>query len=282
MEKFELLNNYLNSKLDPEALKKLESALESDSELRNLLEHESAIKTAVSQQRISELKQRMDSVSLKTSSSSYLKLAASVALIGFISFGGYHYYNKNNLKTTTEIKNNNFNNDNNSIVEKPTIRGNSIEEESKKKESLFETKKSSPSAKTEKAKAQNDAGEQSTPVLQEHDLNHDSPSVFNNEENTTNNDNSFESIPSGKLEVIMKSNSSSQLSYKHFNSKLYLEGNFHRKYEVIEIATNEIYLKYNGNYYFIEDGVETLTPLQKISDIEQIKIINNKIKKLSE
>jgi hypothetical protein len=59
---------------------------------------------------------------------------------------------------------------------------------------------------------------------------------------------------------------------------LFLIGKFTKKYEIIAVKSDEMYLSYNGNFYYLRNNVETSTKLEKVTNIALLKTLNNQLR----
>jgi len=276
MERLDLINSYINGKLSAEEAKSLESALNQDESLRNLLEQETLMKDAVSRYRTIELKARMNNIKVTSGVSNYLKIAASLMIMGGVISGGYYYksissHNNNNLANNQQS--------NLSVENKPTIKDQNTKEvisETLKKEEVSTHENSADKKMSVKKQNANTNNSISSPSVE--DIDAASPSDFNDSENKSVNSDNTGSINGPKTDISIELNNSEELRYKNFNSKLFLIGKFTKKYEIIAVKSDEMYLSYNGNFYYLRNNVETSTKLEKVTNIALLKTLNNQLR----
>lgn len=276
MEKLDLINSYINGKLSAEEAKSLESALNQDESLRNLLEQETLMKDAVSRYRTIELKARMNNIKITSGVSNYLKIAASLMIMGGVIGGGY-YYKSINSENNNNLANNQQSNL--SVVNKPTIKNQNTKEvisETLKKEEVSTHENSVDKKMSVKKQNANNNSNISSPSVE--DIDAASPSDFNDSENKSANSDNTGSINGPKTDIAIELNNSEELRYKNFNSKLFLIGKFTKKYEIIAVKSDEMYLSYNGNFYYLRNNVETSTKLEKVTNIALLKTLNNQLR----
>lgn len=276
MEKLDLINSYINGKLSAEEAKSLESALNQDESLRNLLEQETLMKDAVSRYRTIELKARMNNIKITSGVSNYLKIAASLMIMGGVIGGGY-YYKSINSENNNNLANNQQSNL--SVVNKPTIKNQNTKEvisETLKKEEVSTHENSADKKMSVKKQNANNNSNISSPSVE--DIDAASPSDFNDSENKSANSDNTGSINGPKTDIAIELNNSEELRYKNFNSKLFLIGKFTKKYEIIAVKSDEMYLSYNGNFYYLRNNVETSTKLEKVTNVALLKTLNNQLR----
>lgn len=276
MEKLDLINSYINGKLSAEEAKSLESALNQDESLRNLLEQETLMKDAVSRYRTIELKARMNNIKITSGVSNYLKIAASLMIMGGVIGGGY-YYKSINSENNNNLANNQQSNL--SVVNKPTIKDQNTKEVisvTLKKEEVSTHENSADKKMSVKKQNANNNSNISSPSVE--DIDAASPSDFNDSENKSANSDNTGSINGPKTDIAIELNNSEELRYKNFNSKLFLIGKFTKKYEIIAVKSDEMYLSYNGNFYYLRNNVETSTKLEKVTNIALLKTLNNQLR----
>lgn len=276
MEKLDLINSYINGKLSAEEAKSLESALNQDESLRNLLEQETLMKDAVSRYRTIELKARMNNIKITSGVSNYLKIAASLMIMGGVIGGGY-YYKSINSENNNNLANNQQSNL--SVVNKPTIKDQNTKEvisETLKKEKVSTHENSADKKMSVKKQNANNNSNISSPSVE--DIDAASPSDFNDSENKSANSDNTGSINGPKTDIAIELNNSEELRYKNFNSKLFLIGKFTKKYEIIAVKSDEMYLSYNGNFYYLRNNVETSTKLEKVTNVALLKTLNNQLR----
>lgn len=276
MERLDLINSYINGKLSAEETKNLESALNHDESLRSLLEQETLMKDAVSRYRTIELKARMNNIKVTSGISNYLKIAASLMIMGGVIGGGY-YYKSISSQNNSNLANNQQSNL--SVVNKPTTNDQNTKEvvsETSKKQEVNSRENNADKKMSVKKQGTNANSSISSPSVQDIDV--ASPSDFNDSENKSANNENTGSINSLKTDVAIELNNSDELRYKNFNSKLFLIGKFTKKYEIIAVKSDEMYLSYNGNFYYLRNNVETSTKLEKVTNIGMLKTLNNQLR----
>ncbi len=276
MERLDLINSYINGKLSTEETKNLESALNHDESLRSLLEQETLMKDAVSRYRTIELKARMNNIKVTSGISNYLKIAASLMIMGGVIGGGY-YYKSISSQNNSNLANNQQSNL--SVVNKPTTNDQNTKEvvsETSKKQEVNSRENNADKKMSVKKQGTNANSSISSPSVQDIDV--ASPSDFNDSENKSANNENTGSINSLKTDVAIELNNSDELRYKNFNSKLFLIGKFTKKYEIIAVKSDEMYLSYNGNFYYLRNNVETSTKLDKVTNIGLLKTLNNQLR----
>jgi len=276
MEKLDLINSYINGKLSAEEAKSLESALNQDESLRNLLEQETLMKDAVSRYRNIELKARMNNIKITSGVSNYLKIAASLMIMGGVIGGGYYY---KSISTHDNKDSANTHQSNLSVVNKPTTKDQDTKEvvsETSKKQEVQVHENYADKKMSVKKQGANTNSNISSPSVQDIDV--ASPSDFNDSGNKSINNDNTGSIKSPKTDISIELNNSEELRYKNFNSKLFLIGKFTKKYEIIAVKSDEMYLSYNGNFYYLRNNVEASTKLEKVTNVELLKTLNNQLR----
>lgn len=272
MEKFELINNYINGKLNLDEKESLEAALRQDENLRNLLEQERLVKEAVTQHRTLQLKARMDAVSVGSSVSNYVRIAASLLILGGISAGGYYYYNtlqNNKIEPTPNL----------GSLNKPTIKEapEQIAKPQPVAKPMSKSSETKPKADAPKEAFKHSNSNDLNPSVHQEDIDIASPSDFNSHENkSSDNDNLATPIKTLKTDVAIELNDSEDLKYRNFNSKLYLIGKFDKKYEIIELKSNRLYLNYDGVFYYLRSNVQTSSDLERVKDPILLKTLKDK------
>lgn len=271
MEKFELINNYINGKLNLEEKKSLEAALSQDENLRNLLEQERLVKEAVTQYRTLQLKARMDAVAVGSSVSNYVKIAASLLILGGVSIGGYYYSTLQNTKSVPAPNLGSLNKPSIKEAPEPVVKTQPVAKPTLKAQEV--KPKANAPQQTSKHNTSNDLN----PSVHQDEIDIASPSDFNSHaDKPTENDNIGTPIKSLKTDVAIELNESEDLKYRNFNSKLYLIGKFDKKYEIIELKSNRLYLNYDGVFYHLRNNVQTSTDLERVKDPSLLKTLKEK------
>lgn len=276
MEKIDIINNYLNGKLSPDEIRSLEQAMANNPELKDLLNQETLLKEAISNYRSMELKGQMNAINVSSSGiSNYLRLVAGLAIFGGISAVGGYYLWQN--KTNDNAKNVSVNR-NTEIVKNTESKNTPIIASESIKNTASKTKpeKQGYVKQSEQQNLKNISNQE--PQAKEHDIETSGPSDFNSEVEESNVGKQFQNINLSNIEVFEEKTNSKELKYRHSNSKLYLSGNFTKKYIIVAVKADELYLSYNNNFYYIRNNVQTYKPLEKVENkglctklIEKIK-----------
>lgn len=269
MERYELLNEYLKGKLDPQKVQELENALLHDEDLKSQLEYESNVNEAVKRFKTAELKARMNNIDVKSGYSNLSKIAASLLFISSVTIGAYYYLKPESV--------------NSNVVSKQPVQEINTEVKVLENTKPSDTKTNLvTNEKVAKSKSNVAIKDNSVPVIKEHSIDDSEPVSFEtNDENQISSDNVNDINTVKNTEVSVLRNSSKDLMYKHSNSKLFLIGNFEKKYELIALKSNHLYLKYNNKFYLINENVEVATKLEEVLDSRIVKILNEKSKDIT-
>ncbi|HTF80603.1 MAG TPA: hypothetical protein VL947_02720 [Cytophagales bacterium] len=271
MEKFELINNYINGKLSPEEKTNFEHALRSDENLKNMLDHENLMKEAVSKFRTAQLKARMDRISVGSSLSNSLKVFTALMILVGGTAGTYYFLSTHDTQTATNTG------PNLPLLNKPTaIKPNVAEAKAPLKEQTKAVK--TEKDRSIKAERPEVGSAEINPSVHQDDIDVAAPSDFNSHESTTPQGDLTSSVKSPKTDVTVEVNDSEELRYKNFNSKLFLMGKFNQKYEIIELKAHQLYLSYDSNFYYLRNNVQKFTTLEKVTEPSLLKTLNEKLR----
>lgn len=274
INKHEIIEQYIKGKLSGEELIKFQNELLKDQVLQSEVALQKELINSLQQFRKLQLKQRMDNIAV-TSGKSYtgLKIAASIILAGFITYGVSNFSEtkteKKLINQSISPKTQQKNEQSNNLISKNTP--NQIETFEKDKIVKGNNLKPVTNAiKPIEASINND-NEFISVNVPEVDS-HTSDAHISKESNIAlpkgeiaqgNNNNTL------KAEVIVDGIDKSKFHYKYFNGKLYLYGEFDNPYELLEwnsVEGKKLYLKYKTEYYKIKNNQTEAVKLEQISD----------------
>ncbi len=270
----ELIDNYLTGGMSESAKVAFEEALQTDPLLQGEFQLQQGIVEGIKDFRKAELKAMLNNVEVGGAFSTF-KIAAGIGtlIIGGLSF---YYFNMDKAEPMAELPVPTKIEEATPTVSKETLTVVTeeiepiVEENSKiVDDEVVAVKKS----KTVKSKVKKVRAVQLPTVIED----------FNDDENPqlseqlTLPDNNLNTTPEtiiAKTEVNQITDSKYSFHYQFVNNKLFLYGDFDKKYEILELNSPKgisIYMFYDGHFYGIAQQKKKITPLSKIEDSNLIE-----------
>lgn len=273
--KAEIIEAFIKGDLSEADKVSIESQMEQDPLFKSEVELQKDIINSLKSFRKNELKDRLNKVDV--SSTSYfnytaMKIAASLLITAFLSYGIYYYINSNSEETKVEIEENNESKSTSNSSE-VLVDGFKEPQHLAKKNTVEE--KTPATKPVSKPKVSKEAKENIvTPNVI--DTFEEGQSIV--KENIVTNSSESGTLTASKIsdiEISHEETGNSQLMYKYLNKKLYLYGDFSQSpYELLELNSNAgkaLFLYHNNRYYQLVDGQKNVTSLKSLSDSIVIK-----------
>lgn len=293
----ERITSYLEDQMSPGQMQEFEKQLHTDPVLRSEFELQKDIIHSIRDYRKTQLKSRLDQVSVGMEPGMLVGVKAAAALVisGIIGVGTYLYFTApeeaesiteivtpvDQLKVPQETLSNLP--QELPVNEEEFITPEVMEEEAGSAEagetnSVAALEKAPAEKPLESRPADNNDAEQANPVI-------NSPNVIEPSLDHTEVEESIE-IPTaalaqdGLLEnkvvaVETAKKDSDMFHYQYYSGKLYLYGDFRdNPYEILELNSangKRLFIYYNGAYYRILDDQQEITPLEILTDQSIIK-----------
>ncbi len=291
------IDAYLAGKLNTADQLALEEGMKKDPLLKSEVEFQKDIIDTIKNNRKIQLKNRLNRIDVSTSTtgvSSAVKIAASFITVGIIGAGVYYYSvfspgkHKENVRVVV-----------NENVQAPLVQ--SVDTEaSAEKQSLIAASESLTSE--ENRTANNNAVPKNTvtsvrPVTVNNapepeitaQANVPNGVIAETESDRINRDATI-NIPDGSIigetnisttasiEVGVDDKNKKDFSYKYYNNKLFLYGNFNEQpynlFEVNSPKSKHLYLYFDGKYYELKANQATVTRLKEVKDPSVLKHLN--------
>lgn len=273
---------YLRGKLDSNELDKFEQQLNADPNLKNEVEFQQSIQDGLLEARRLELKQRLNSIKIEPAFEWTIgKIAAGVAMVGLLGLGASYLLKSEDKPVIVAVQH--------QQVANPVV------ETEKNKAIAAEPilEKETTIVKVTPKKAKKVLMAKSTTEELAHSVDFQAP-VIPMEQGFYHVEKYDEGkTPNGKIEQVGAINISSltvdveksldKFHYKYFSDKLILVGDFSKgPYELIELNKNQeknLYLYYDGAFYELHYGTESMDHLVKITQCKLQNELLFKIKK---
>ena len=285
-----LVNKYLDGDMSASERDIFEEQLTLDPMLKSEFEHQNEIIHGLKEYRKSQLKARLDNVSVTPgilgvlSQGATIKNASFIATSILVGSGVYYYFSKEEVRTLELIE----------LSPKLEFMDNRIElTDSQQSPNYRYNKSTEPSTWIE---VDGDKDKLATETYQPNKIDFEVPEM---EEEVSSD---FVSEPEQILEKVMRNNSGFadvaeiekvdienivtnryKFHYKLVSNKLFLYGKFEASpYEIIEINSYQnkrLFFFYNGHYYRLKKDIQEISPLVKIEDqalINELNIIKHK------
>jgi hypothetical protein len=277
MSNFELIDDYLTSRLSEQDRKSFEKQMDSDPALKADVEFQKEIINGLKSARVAELKAMLNKVPI-TATGTYLtpfRIAAGVIGSVVLATGIYFYLNSNNSlapdnssdhssdsitkqeQTTPELKQDKGTSTQiNDLNTNPKPAGSSEEKLQPKK--------------TETGIVDSKTIQESKPVIDLVDPTEDLADNIPVTSPVKSGSNSS-TISVAKINVdVISSERKYKSHYQFINGKLVLYGNFDNGlYEIIEVNAQQsrsLFLYYKPSYFLLDESQQKITPLKEISD----------------
>lgn len=263
MNNFEIIDDYLANRLPESERMRFEKEIETNAELKAEVEFQRNVIEGIKKSRAAELKRLLKNASIDSTPVihfSPLRIAASLATVTLLGAAIYLYLNKGVEFNVKDLS--------------------SSVADSVSKEQIEEKNRLSLDSAKQTSTVENPNGNKSS--LDNHELDNQpntakpnieliDPSEEANEEVTVIKPSANQSKElSNDLKIeIENSNPKYNFHYQFINGQLRLYGNFNSGlYEIIDIKTDNhaVYLYYQDNYYRLDEAVEVISPLKKITD----------------
>jgi hypothetical protein len=275
MTHFELIDDYLASRLKGADKEAFESQLANDPALKSEVELQRQIIEGIKQARAAELKAMLSRVPVTAGGAqvefSVLRIAAGVILAGVVTAAIYYYYNPSKFPPIDNAAADVTQKD--KVIPKENQPESSIPQPDKDQLQPAPTPDKQEDGK-EKQKSNDQAMPAVTPKL---DVVDPSADLEGNEKPVDNQAAQFDKqdISPAHVQVQMdSSNKKYPFHYQFSDSRLMLYGSFDRSlYEVLEINSNDhsLFLYYKNNFYLLDETQEEITKLTPIQDKELLK-----------
>jgi len=286
----ETIDSFLRGDLTGDELENFNKALSADPKMQQEVSFQQDVVDSIKQYRHNQLKNRLNSiemapVSVGSSASTYLKLAASIGIVALLIGAFAILTNTQKEENNTPISDLETQSTESVIVStpEPAISSNNNSTDQKTiapKNSNSETKATSKivdastaNSKTKKSTVATNTNEASvnTSVPGDEEMTSDDMAFDSRSENfstptITNTDHSNISASVVKVNIVKEKN----LAYRYFNNELYLHGNFSNStYELFELnnkPSKQLFLYFENNYYELIQGKTKVTALVPITD----------------
>ena len=286
----ENIEAYLTGKLNAADKLAMEEGMKNDPLLKNEVELQNDIIESLKNTRKLQLKNRLNNIDVSASTtgvSSAVKVAASFITAGMIGAGIYYmsvFSSVDNKETKEQAKISNIANDENVSDQSPV---NNNAEISKSNDQVIVEKgknsnKNSVVAGNNKVTDSNNNTEENVTAVA------DVPngSISDSESGITGKD---INVPTGgindakvkkadNVDIGIDENIKKDLSYKFYNSKLFLSKDFEEQpYELIEYNTpksKQLYLLFGGRYYEIKSNQMKAARLNEVKDTSVLRNLN--------
>lgn len=276
----EQIEAYLKGQLDSESASMLEIEISKNPALKNEFEIQKSVFEVIRSNRKAELKQRLETIDVKSGSQTWWKYAAVAGLV--TSFGAWIYFHNavSNQESTSESVQkkemvvSDLKLEDNTVMLAPKV--NELTTASSKAQTLDKVATSRTSSESKSAKRK-EAKEHlpNLPTLQmpegasEHEpINKD----LDTPEQTLTNTAHVSASLAG-VEVVRSKKH--KFHYRYFDSKLFLYGNFDSNtYDILELNTSKgqsLYLKYENNYFNLEQNKTEISKLEMVKDRQTLK-----------
>lgn len=273
MTNFELIDNYLTNRLNPQEREAFEQQMKSDPALKADVEFQTSIVEGLKKARAAELKAMLNKVPVTSTPAvqfSALKIAAGLVGTAVLVSVIYLYFQSNNQPELP----------NPSPIEDSINRKEQPKEEIKALDKLTQEEQSTESNKTEAYKEPSVKPTQKTTPSK--DVNKPKLDVVDPSEDLTESTPTRELIEPSKpgfatpaMEVeIDSTNKKYSFHYQFVSGKVILFGSFDKSlYEILEIhgKAHSTFLFYKGNYFTLDESKNEVTPLVVIKDKSLVK-----------
>lgn len=278
-----LIERYLEGEMSGTEASQFEQMLQQDPILNSEFGFQQEIVNGIKDFRKAELKMRLDNVNVSPGvfqsvvGNSIVQTTAGVLMTGAVAFGSYWWLTSpEKIETVTfdihskapELDNSKFTDD--SVGDLPLVELKSF----KKAESINKSTETIADETSTDAVKELMAPTIITPELADDGTQVDTaPIVEEIEPILPETDREV-----SQVEVENITNTRHNFHYKFYNNKLFLYGNFSgTPYEILEInnrSSKKLFLYYDNNYYKINDEITKSTPLEKVTNPDQISELN--------
>jgi len=278
----EQIEAYLKGELNPEASSVLEIEISKNPILKNELDIQNSIVEVLRKNRKAELKQRLNSIDVKSGSQTWWKYAAVAGLV--TTFGAWMYFNNSaqiqendtQVAKAKEVAPLNQEVEDNTVMLAPKENKSTdiaVKEKLAEKNVKANTASESRSTKSKEKKSKDQLP--SLPTLQmpegsnEHEpINKDLDAPKQSLTNTPH-------ISTSLAGVEVVRSKKHKFHYRYFDAKLFLYGNFDSDtYDILELNTSKgqsLYLKYENNYFSLEQNRTEISKLEMVKDRQILK-----------
>ncbi|HYG39110.1 MAG TPA: hypothetical protein VD908_10835 [Cytophagales bacterium] len=267
----ELIESYLKGELSEAEKMAFEAQLEQDPLFKSELELQKDIVNSIKSYRKNQLKQRLNNIDVTATSFvnvAALKFAASLLVIGILSYGSYFFLFNNSEPETVTIK--------------QEVKQEQKVEPAQTKEETVETVIKPEEIKPEIAIEESKPVEKKKPAIKKESreiiispnvidsFEEDQAIVKNNNFDKAINNSASSADKITEIEILHEDVKGKDLKYKYLNKKLYLYGDFNDSpYELIELNSEmgkKLFLFHNNYYYQLNEDQVTIAPLNPMSD----------------
>jgi hypothetical protein len=273
---FRLIEAFFEGNISPADKAMLEAKIKSDPLVRAEFDLQNNIVKGISNARKLELKSRLASIDLPTSTgiltgSGVKWLAGTVA--GVTLFGSVLYWSlisfDNNIKPIDIKINQELAFKQPSLIDFPQL---------PKEEIKFEEEKSNEKTPTKARISQenNEVAKEATAKVQPQSLiSYEDDKLFTNQneeelENIASREIAHNRVDKTEIEFFDALKEENSFHYRYYNSKLYLYGDFKKMpYQIIELndkGKKQLFLSHDENVYIIKDNTTEITELRKLQD----------------
>jgi len=272
----EQIEAYLKGELSPESASVLENEIANNPILSNELDLQKSIIETIKESRKAELKTRLNNIDLQSGAQSWWKYAAVASLV--TSFGAWMYFNSpaTKIEQSEEVnKTEEKVSSSQSAVNNNAVLGPNKEVDSEKvtKKELVakETSSDKYSKKDKKIKDQIP----SLPTLNTPEEGRESETLNKDLDAPRHNLTSTPHLGGTVAGVEVVKSKKHKFHYRYFDTKLFLYGNFDSNtYDILELNTSNgqsLYLKYENNYFGLEQNKTEISKLEQVSDSDILK-----------
>lgn len=273
---FRLIEAFFEGNISPADKAMLEAKIKSDPLVRAEFDLQNNIVKGISNARKLELKSRLASIDLPTSTgiltgSGVKWLAGTVA--GVTLFGSVLYWSlisfDNSIKPIDIRMNQELAFNQTSLIDFPQLPKEEIKIEEEKS-----NEKTLPKARI--SQENNEVAKEATAKVQPQSLiSYEDDKLFTNQneeelENIASREIAHNRVDKTEIEFFDALKEENSFHYRYYNSKLYLYGDFKKMpYQIIELndkGKKQLFLSHDENVYIIKDNTTEITELRKLQD----------------
>lgn len=267
----ELIESYLKGELTGAEKTAFEAQLEQDPLFKSEIELQTDIVNSLKTYRKNQLKDRLNNIDVSGGTTlgkvAALKYAASLVVIGLLSYGSYVFLLSENEQEKVAAKQEVI--QEKQEVEAPEVQENpAVLNKTETKPNIIPDEIKVPEKKKPIAKRESKEVVISPNVIDTFDANEiivKNSDFDNSLENSASPTDKFTDV-----EIRHEDSKGKELKYKYLNKKLYLYGDFSdAPYELIELNSTvgkKLFLYHNDSYYQLSENQKIVTPLNPIYD----------------